>query len=76
MDARKIIGKIRRAQPPEAAEIAWFANGLATGAVSDAQAGAFAMATCLNGLGPAGRVALTEGMRDRVRGDPGRQNRR
>lgn len=32
--------------------------------VSNAQAGAFAMAVCLNGLSDAGRVALTEGMRD------------
>lgn len=38
--------------------------GLATGAVSDAQAGAFAMAVCLNGLSDAGRVAMTQGMRD------------
>ena len=42
----------------------WFAKGLASGEVSDAQAGAFAMAVCLNGLSDAGRVALTQGMRD------------
>jgi hypothetical protein len=30
----------------------------------DAQAGAFAMAACLNGLGEGGRVALTHAMRD------------
>jgi thymidine phosphorylase len=39
-------------------------RGLADGSVSDAQAGAFAMAVCLRGLGEAGRVALTEAMRD------------
>jgi len=64
MDARAIIARLRRGEPPIPAEIAWFANGLATGAVSDAQAGAFAMAVCLRGLGDAGRVALTQAMRD------------
>lgn len=42
----------------------WFARGLADGAVSDAQAGAFAMAVKLRGLPPAARTALTLGMRD------------
>ena len=42
----------------------WFARGLADGAVSDAQAGAFAMAVKLRGLTPIARTALTEGMRD------------
>ena len=64
MDARAVISKIRRGQEPDAAELIWFADGLASGKVSDAQAGAFAMAVCLNGLGSLGRVALTEGMRD------------
>ena len=64
MDARAIIALIRRGKTPSDAELKWFTNGLATGAVSDAQAGAFAMAVCLNGLSDAGRIALTEGMRD------------
>lgn len=64
MDARAIILKLRKGQSPDREELTWFAKGLATGAVSDAQAGAFAMAACLNGLGEAGRVALTLGMRD------------
>jgi thymidine phosphorylase len=64
MDARAIIAKVRRKQTPDDADLAWFTNGLATGAISDAQAGAFAMAVCLNGLSDAGRVALTTGMRD------------
>ena len=64
MDARAIIAKVRRQKPLDAAELHWFAKGLANGAISDAQAGAFAMAACLNGLGETGRVALTEGMRD------------
>lgn len=42
----------------------WFARGLADGRVSDAQAGAFAMAVCLRGLRGEGRVALTLAMRD------------
>lgn len=64
MDARAIIAKIRRKDTPSDAELTWFTNGLATGLVSDAQAGAFAMAVCLNGLSDAGRIALTKGMRD------------
>ena len=64
MDARAIIAKIRRKDTPGDAELTWFTNGLATGLVSDAQAGAFAMAVCLNGLSDAGRIALTKGMRD------------
>ena len=64
MDARAIIAQVRRGQPPDAADLAAFAKGLASGAVTDAQAGAFAMAACLRGLGDAGRVALTTAMRD------------
>jgi thymidine phosphorylase len=64
MDARSIIAKIRKGQDPQPEEVAWFTNGLATREVSDAQAGAFAMAVCLNGLSDEGRVALTVGMRD------------
>ncbi|MCF2872506.1 thymidine phosphorylase [Octadecabacter sp. G9-8] len=64
MDSRAIIAKIRRGQDPSAQELAWFTNGLATREVSDAQAGAFAMAVCLKGLSDEGRVALTAGMRD------------
>ncbi|UWQ90168.1 thymidine phosphorylase [Rhodobacteraceae bacterium M382] len=64
MDARAIIARLRRKETPSADELTWFAQGLADGAVSDAQAGAFAMAVCLNGLGEAGRRALTLAMRD------------
>ncbi len=64
MDARAIIADIRSRKTPSRAALTWFANGLANGAVSDAQAGAFAMAVCLNGLSDEGRVALTQGMRD------------
>ncbi|MEN8895201.1 MAG: thymidine phosphorylase [Yoonia sp.] len=64
MDARAIIAKIRAKDTPTKAELSWFTNGLSTGGVSDAQAGAFAMAVCLNGLSDEGRVALTLEMRD------------
>ena len=64
MDARAIIAAVRDKHTPSAAELGWFAQGLASGDVSDAQAGAFAMAVVLNGLSEEGRVALTQGMRD------------
>jgi len=63
-DARAIIAKVRRKRTPTDDELRWFAAGLASGAVTDAQAGAFAMAVVLNGLDEVGRVALTTGMRD------------
>ncbi len=64
MDARSIIAQLRRGETPDPEAIAWFAQGLADGRVSDAQAGAFAMAVCLRGLGDEGRAALTLAMRD------------
>ncbi len=64
MDARSIITRVRVGDTPSAAELGWFADGLADGSVSDAQAAAFAMAVLLNGMGEAGRVALTKAMRD------------
>ncbi len=63
-DARAIIAKIRRGEEPARDELAWFAQGLADQSVSDAQAGAFAMAVCLQGMSEAGRTALTLAMRD------------
>lgn len=64
MDARSIIAAKRAGEtlPPEA--LSWFARGLASGAVSDAQAGAFAMAVLWRGLSTPERVALTLAMRD------------
>jgi thymidine phosphorylase len=64
IDARSIIAKLRDGGQPGQSELAWFAAGLASGEVTDAQAGAFAMAVLLNGLSEEGRVALTRGMRD------------
>ncbi|PCJ05368.1 MAG: thymidine phosphorylase [Rhodobacteraceae bacterium] len=64
MDARAIIATLRRGETPSEAQLRWFAQGLADNTVSDAQAGAFAMAVCLRGLGAEGRRALTLAMRD------------
>jgi thymidine phosphorylase len=64
MDARRIIATLRDGGRPGTDEITWFAQGIANGMVTDAQAGAFAMAVLLNGLGDEGRVALTRAMRD------------
>ena len=64
MEARAIIAQIRDGIPPSPEALGWFAAGLANGQVSDAQAGAFAMAVLLRGLGEAGRSALTRAMRD------------
>ncbi len=62
-DARSVIASVRdgRATPEG---VAWFARALASGAATDAQAGAFAMAVLLKGLSEACRVALTRAMRD------------
>lgn len=64
MDVRALIARIRDGDTPGTQALEDFAQGLSTGAVSDAQAGAFAMAVCLRGLSDEGRVALTIGMRD------------
>ena len=55
---------MREGREPTAAELGWFCAGLASGEVSPAQAGAFAMAVCLRGLSEESRVALTLAMRD------------
>jgi thymidine phosphorylase len=60
----RLIAGLRDGRVPADADLAPFARGLADGSVTDAQAGAFAMAVCLRGLGASGRVALTEAMRD------------
>ncbi|WP_424969362.1 thymidine phosphorylase [Dinoroseobacter sp. S76] len=64
MTTRTVIEAVRDRTPLPAGALRSFANGLADGSVSDAQVGAFAMAALLNGLGPSGRVRLTEAMRD------------
>lgn len=64
MDARQIIAALRDGQGLAADAAIWFARGLASGEVTDAQAGAFAMAVLLKGLGEGDRVGLTGAMRD------------
>src|SRR6056297_3009157 len=64
MDARAIIAGLRDGHGATRAELNWFARGLADGGVSDAQAGAFAMAVLLKGLTPRARTDLTLAMRD------------
>jgi thymidine phosphorylase len=64
VDARSIIAALRRGEVPSTDDLRWFATGLANGGVTDAQAGAFAMAVCWRGLGDQGRVDLTRAMRD------------
>jgi thymidine phosphorylase len=64
MDARTVNARLRRGEELSAKDLSWFAQGLAEGTVSPAQAGAFAMGVCLRGLSEQGRVALTLAMRD------------
>ncbi|WP_375261017.1 thymidine phosphorylase [Palleronia sp.] len=65
MTPRTVLSALRTGGMPDPADLIAFATGLANGSVSDAQAGAFAMAVCRGpGLGPEGRVALTRGMAD------------
>jgi len=64
VDARGIIASVRDGEALSETELAWFARGLASGEVTDAQAGAFAMAVLLNGFTTAERVGLTRAMRD------------
>jgi len=64
MDARSILAGLRMGQAPSPEQLRWMAQGLADGSVSDAQAGAFAMAICLRGLDDGARAALTLAMRD------------
>ncbi|MGR3484938.1 MAG: thymidine phosphorylase [Paracoccaceae bacterium] len=64
MTAQRLLAAMRAGEAPTEDALRAFARGLADGTVSDAQAGAFAMAACWRGLGEGGRVALTEAMRD------------
>ncbi|TRW98309.1 thymidine phosphorylase [Paracoccus sp. M683] len=63
-DPRPVIARIRDGRGLDAAGAALIARGLADGSVSDAQAGAFAMAVLTRGAGQGGRAALTAAMRD------------
>lgn len=63
-DPRPVIAAVRDGRGLDGPGAALMAQGLANGTVSDAQAGAFAMAVLTRGLGEKGRVALTRAMRD------------
>ncbi len=64
MLAQEIIRRKRDGATLNAAEIGQFIAGLTSGAVSDDQAAAFAMAVFFRGMSVPERVALTEAMRD------------
>ena len=64
MQARDMLFCLREGRAVEPEAINRFAKDIGIGRVTDAQAGAFAMAVCFHGLDDAGRVALTLGMRD------------
>ncbi len=64
MNIPEILSKIRDGQVLSVFEFKKFSKGLASGLVSDAQAGAFAMAVCVHGLSEEERVGLTLAMRD------------
>jgi len=59
-----ILSKVRDGMVLSTDELSEFARGLVSGTVSDAQAGAFAMAVCVHGLSEEERVGLTLAMRD------------
>ncbi len=63
-NAAQFIWSLRQGQDPSSHDIGQFACGLADGSISDAQAGAFAMAVCLRGLSEQGCADLTLAMRD------------
>lgn len=63
-DPRPVIAAVRDGRGLDGPGAALIAQGLADGSVSDAQAGAFAMAVLTKGVGETGRVALTRAMRD------------
>jgi len=64
MDARRILSDLRHGRALSPDQISWFCTGLATGEVSPAQAGAFAMGVCRTPMDRDSRVALTRAMRD------------
>ena len=64
MSISVFLAKVREQVPLNKSEIEEFSAGLADGSVSDAQAAAFAMAVCLQGLSEQERVDLTLAMRD------------
>ncbi|TWI35057.1 thymidine phosphorylase [Paracoccus sulfuroxidans] len=63
-DPRSIIAGIRDGRGLDATGARQFAQGLVSGWFSDAQVGALAMVVLTRGIGPEGRVHLTQAMRD------------
>lgn len=63
-DLRPIIARLRDEGELDDEGARLIATGLSDGTLSDAQAGAFAMAVLLRGLSAEGRTALTRAMRD------------
>lgn len=61
---QEIVARKRDGRELDAAAIRRFVEGLGSGAVSDAQAAALAMAVCLRGMSTAETTALTLAMRD------------
>lgn len=64
MDPRSVLTHLREGRPLREDELRFFARGLASGEVTDAQAAAFAMGVCRGGFSEAETVALTRAMRD------------
>jgi thymidine phosphorylase len=64
MNIPVVLSKVRDGTVLSPAELNGFAQGLASGDVSDSQAAAFAMAVCVNGLTENERIGLTLAMRD------------
>lgn len=64
VDFRASLSGVRAGVELSSTQLRAFANGLASGALSDAQAGAFAMAVCVRGLELPQTIALTAAMRD------------
>ncbi|MCA8880644.1 MAG: thymidine phosphorylase [Rhodobacteraceae bacterium] len=64
MEARTVLAHLREGRPLREDELRFFARGLASGDVTDAQAAAFAMGVCRGGMSEAETVALTRAMRD------------
>ncbi|WP_371056220.1 thymidine phosphorylase [Rhodosalinus sp. K401] len=64
MEARALLSALRRGEAPTGDALAWAAEALADGRMSDAQAGAFAMGICRVALPESARTALTLAMRD------------
>ena len=62
--AQSLLSKLRNKVSLTKDELVWFARGLSNGAITDAQAGAFAMSVALNSLGKQSRTHWTLAMRD------------